>query len=420
MVRAPWSLPLLCSGSLLAQADAGGFEARVAAALERARPALIRDLERVDGDALALVCLAARHHGMGIDDEAFGQALAKLARRPMVSTYGLSLRLMLLADCPDVPQHGELLPRDATALLDRRGGGGGFSYGSADGWWDLSNTQYAALGLRAAASLGFAVPRGVWRALLAEVMRGQKSDGGFSYRPDQGRSSAYSSMTVAGIAVLEICRQQIELDNALAADVGRAIDAGWKWMGEHKADIGDRSVRSSLYFHYGLERAAILSQRDDVDGVDWYRVGAEMLIGMQKRSGGFLGRSESRSKYSADGSRGNPIDTAFAVLFLKRKFARVLGPTTQTASWLSLALPAQATDTEIDLAADAEVRRGLHAVPDLLRAMRSEHRSRRTAAAKALLRLSGRSFDYHPARTVEQNGDGLRQAERWWLSVKDR
>jgi hypothetical protein len=349
------------------------------------------------------------------DEPAFDEACTRLARFQVTSTYGLALRLMIMSEHAEFPDRELLSKRDAKLLLERQGDHGCFGYRPNEGWWDLSNTQYAALGLRAARALGVEIHATVWRGMLEEVIRAQTQDGGFGYRATVGRTSAYSSMTVAGIAVLEICRQALALEGAADSRVTSAIDEAWEWMAKHKSDVGNPDTRFSLYFHYGLERAAILGERKEVGGIDWYERGARMLIRMQRKHGGFIGREEMRPV--TNGQRGNPVDTAFAVLFLRRAFQRKLeGPATPSAGFLSHTLPASASAAEIAAAAARDARRGEIAVPELLRALRDDVLARRKAAVLALWRIAGADFGYHPHRSVAGNADALRRAEEWWTA----
>ena len=122
-------------------------------------------------------------------------------------------------------------------------------------------------------------------------------------------------MTVAGLTVLEVCRQLLQPDGTEANRFTAAIDRGWAWVARAQTRIGDRHIPHCFYAHWGLERAAILSQRERVGTVDWYARGAEMMLATQKRDGGFRSVSD---------SHGVKAHTAFAVLFLRRAFVREL------------------------------------------------------------------------------------------------
>ncbi|MBK8097539.1 MAG: hypothetical protein IPK26_10545 [Planctomycetes bacterium] len=386
---------------------------RVATALTNARPALLGHLAKVDGGMLALSCLAALHDGVPTDDPVFAKALQRLAKHELEDTYDLALRLMVLAEASDLPDRERLAERD-TQLLLRKQTTGGFSYGGADGWWDLSNTQYAALGLRAAVALGQQVPIQRWRVLYQALERMQHEDGAFTYRIGQGRPSAYASMTVAGIAVLEICAQQMDLDEPSLRQHRRTVERSWRWLAERGKEIGDRRTRFSYYFHYGLERAAILSEVDRVGEVDWYAAGATMLCNEQLARGGWYGSEEHHPDWPR-GASGHPVDTAFAILFLRRKFQKVLAPVTGPRACRTASLPADATDEAVKLAAQADAAGGDLHVPALLACLRSDLLPRRKAAVLALFRLAGADFGFTPYRDPRVQAAALRDAELWWL-----
>jgi hypothetical protein len=392
--------------------DDAALDQRIAQALERARPELLRALRRAEGGELALLCLAAAHDRVPTDQPVFADALRRLQRSSLHDTYGLSLRLLVAAQLEDFPDRRETAARDTAQLSNHQAREGGFSYSARPGHWDLSNTQYAALGLRAAVHLGQEVPRATFESLARATLRAGR-DGGFGYTPG---SAPTMSMTVAGIAILELCRQRLApgsgTSGASDRELTTAIADAWSWLDARVATVGDLDAWHSMYAHYGLERAAILSARDTVGGEDWYRRGAAPMLRLQLRSGGFRNPQSSPAKTSA-------VDTAFAILFLRRSFQRELsrpGPTTPGPSPLSHQLPADASAETIDKAVALDVARGESAVPDLLRALRDPIRPRRLAAARAFLRISRIDFRYHPDRSDEDNAAALRVAEAWWAA----
>lgn len=387
--------------------------ARIAAALARARPALLHHLGRSDGGVLALCCLAAAHDGVPVDDAVFGPALVRLARARLDDTYSLSLRLMVMAEIETFPDREALAEADTEVLLQRQTTGG-FSYHAHDGWWDLSNTQYAALGLRAAAALGVDVPVQRWRLLYTAVQLAQLDNGAFTYREGQGKPSAYESMTVAGIAVLAVAAQFLDFDADAQRFHQQRIQSAWLWLAQHRQALGNRAVHSCYYFHYGLERAAILTDQERIGGADWYALGAQMLCDEQKKGGGWWGRDEYRPP-AVESSRGHAVDTAFAVLFLRRRFQKVLGPVTGVRLPRTAALAATAGDAEIAAAAVADAMNGEVLLPGLLRVLHSDVVARRKAAVLALFAISGEDFGLQPYRSREADAAAIRRAELWWL-----
>jgi len=400
-----------------AQSPQPDLRERIAQTLDRARPALRHHLEKADSGELALCCLAAVHDGMPRDDAVFAAALKRLQRADLTDTYGLALRLMVLAELPDFPARAELAERDTVLLLQKQTSGG-FSYGARDGWWDLSNTQYAALGLRAAVALGQEVPLQRWRLLYQAVQQMQHDDGGFAYRLGQGRTSAYASMTAAGIAVLEVCAQQLGLDESAHRYHDELVAKAWAWLGAHGKEIGDRRTRFCYYCHYGLERAAILSGKDKVGDIDWYAAGARMLCTEQLSGGGWWGDEENRPPGVRSPS-GHAVDTAFAVLFLRRKFQRLLPPVTGSDGCRSAALLPGAGDAVIRGAVAADTGHGRQHLPALLACLRSEVLERRKAAVLAIFLITGEDFGVQPYRDPAGETRAIRRAELWWLQHRN-
>lgn len=304
-----------------------GLEARIQQALERARQPLLQLLADplVQGrpGELALLCLAALHDGVPLDDPVLVKALALLAKAKVDDTYTLALRLLVAEAHPGWQRPAKLSADDTKALLKNRRDGA-FGYRPKPTAWDLSNTQYAALGLRAAASLGIDVPIKAWTELAAAIQPAQQQDGGFRYRPGEGTATA--SMTAAGICVLAIARERLSVGGQPVVLPERSMRQAWGWLQRHKQAIGDPAQLWSFYFHYGLERAAILDDVVELDGVDWYRVGASMFVDRQEPAGHWIA---TQGAMLVDGKpKASPVDTAFAVLFLRRRFPKVAGPLT--------------------------------------------------------------------------------------------
>ncbi len=412
--RATACFALACLAAAAPAQDA--LHADIARALDAARPALIGHLKEASADQrpvgeLALLLLAASHDGVDPANDIFAAAVQRLATATPPQTYDLALRLLVMEATPSFPRRLEIAKRDVAQLLRHRGAGG-FSYNAGGGGWDLSNTQYGALGLRAAKGLGVEIDKNVWTRLARTIGDAQGSYGGFGYRDDDGDSS-YASMTVAGIAVLAICAQQMSGDKA-QADLARRIERGWRWFDKNPNAIGSPTESWSFYFHYGLERAAILCDKEKVGTTDWYAVGARMLLASQLSGGGWVSVSDGYPGTQLDRGRGNGVPTAFAVLFLRRRFQKELGPITPHVVLLVNVGP-MSKQKEVDECTDELVRRGKEAMPDILKALRSDIAPRRRAAAAALAKVAGDGFGIDPALEPDANAEALRRAELWHL-----
>jgi hypothetical protein len=200
---------------------------------------------------------------------------------------------------------------------------------------DSSNTQYAVLGLRAAARLGIDVKEQTWVGVIRhfQLVRERKGRRGAvslvregevqpeehkvavaGFRYNAGKPHAWASMTCAGIASLVIAREQLQLTRKLSPAAQRKVRemvlGGWAWldrhwgMDRHPLHPGGRWY---YYYLYSLERAAILDRVKRVGDKDWYREGVAQLLARQKEQGSW------DDKPPKEITR-----TCFALLFLKR------------------------------------------------------------------------------------------------------
>ncbi|MBV8880374.1 MAG: zinc ribbon domain-containing protein, partial [Planctomycetaceae bacterium] len=175
------------------------------------------------------------------------------------------------------------------------------SKNAADG--DTSCTQFAILGLHAAARCGFSVPKSVWEKCLKEMEGRHCKDGGWAYH-STGHPS-YGSMTCAGICTVALCRYYLGekeyLDNA-------NLKSGLKWLGDNFAvDQNPKETQWALYYLYSVERVGVFASTDRIGEHAWYGKGAKHLVGTQLPEGAWNGHSEGKEK-----------GTAFALLFLTR------------------------------------------------------------------------------------------------------
>ncbi len=194
---------------------------------------------------------------------------------------------------------------------------------------DLSNLQFAVLGLRAARESGVAVPPEVWSEILSATMRYQESpktvdapaapgrtgtgkaySAGFGY---YGRLDPYGSMTAAGICSVQFCVEalgkEIRRDQAMAAQ--RSIEMGLRWLSDRFTVTANPSHGGNLhYWLYGLERVGSSLRIETIGDRRWYLEGARFLVEKQGDQGDWYSAYEQ-------------ADTCFALLFLKRATSSV-------------------------------------------------------------------------------------------------
>lgn len=313
----------------------------------------------------ALAVYTLLKSGLTMQDTAVRRGLAFLKRRRPETVYALSLQMMAYQATKDDRYKALLkdLLRDLLSWQESKGtygypgfppgpGGPRGRPGGGGGWEDLSNTQYAALGLRAAMLAGFKIKRSVLARLITETLDYRESEtavklpadpvkkekDGYARTPGAGAGRGYAagffyhkggmghgrevtgSMTTAGLGVLLIARDcygkkiPASVDKRLRRVVGRGLN----WMRAHwtvrenpsGGGLGGRGSPWHYYYLYGLERVGSLLMEEVIAGHAWYLEGARLLVDEQRANG------------SWDGGRGpqrlEQPDTCFALLFLKR------------------------------------------------------------------------------------------------------
>lgn len=225
---------------------------------------------------------------------------------------------------------------------------------------NLSTTQYAVMGLRAATRAGVEVPRLTWSRHLDAMIATQTRSGSWPYRPTETGESArafdrvgYCCGTFMGLVSL-ITSAELELrgsratpgrEAAVADATTRARAALWRdgrmilrdpWVFDPGAVDRDAVARSrelsaspgagAFYTLLALERSCVLfgverlaapsagriPKREqaqlDAEGM-WYEVGSRWLVQRQSEAGGWAARPSA-------GGQSNLLDSAMALLFL--------------------------------------------------------------------------------------------------------
>ncbi len=256
----------------------------------------------------ALAVYTLLKSGVAAEHLSVRKGLAYLRRHPAQHTY--SMALVLLAVGAAQQPGDEAWMQDMTDELLRwqeRSGMWGYPFGG-----DLSNTQYAALGLWAAEKRGMRVPQEAWADLAQAALScsDKSKPPGFGYTPG---SAPTPSMTAAGVGTLAICLLHLnDKSSPLFKRAERAIAAGAEWLGDHcwmHPLQGDAEMWTT-YMLYGMERAGALTGLEKFGGHPWYAEGAEWLLDRQRVTGGWGGGD-------AD------VNTSFAVLFLARATAKL-------------------------------------------------------------------------------------------------
>jgi hypothetical protein len=296
------------------------------------------------GGQTALCAYALLRSGLAPAHPSVARALEVLSRTPASETYSAGLMLMAFEATAD-PAWRDKMRALLKELLAWESAGSwsyapavrpGAIYDDALPRTDLSNTQYAVLGLRAAQHAGLEVSDEAWsRALEATLalqeapieVEAPRKDGrtgtaktpiaGFRYRPDRGISG---SMTAAGVAIVSICRtalgKRIKAQTALEA--ARALQLGTAWL-DHRFNLeqnfGDSEAQNHYYYLYGLERVGTLLGIEKFGEHAWYLEGARWLLKNQGEDGTWAVRGYGPSAWREVVEE---TDTCFGMLFLRR------------------------------------------------------------------------------------------------------
>ncbi|MCA9117627.1 MAG: DUF4159 domain-containing protein, partial [Planctomycetaceae bacterium] len=283
----------------------------------------------------SLTLLALLNSGMTVEDEPVRRALEYLRALPAEQpdqTYEISLAISAFAAARDGERDKARISLLAQRLenmqLKTGDSAGSWDYGSTRGQGDRSNGQFAILGLRDAAEAGIPVSRETWRRARDHWLVSQNRDGGWGYAGKAGSGST-GSMTVAGISTLSITESMLREEPDFGPDgqpnccpeysSDTPLERAASWLGsDGRFSVGSNpgSQAWHLYYLYGLERAGRLTGRRFFGKHDWYREGAEFLLGFQRQ----------RGEWSGDRSaEGKPVlATSFCLLFLSKGLSPVL------------------------------------------------------------------------------------------------
>ena len=351
-------------------------------AIEKGRNYLLvntawRSYQSADQFLITLALLRAHgdiHSGGDYSQELMLYIDAALFTDPGERTYGHGLKLLMLLSI-DVNseyyfarQTDINIARDSSAdwlvrtqkdetegIIESSPSYGGWRYPAGED--DLSNTQYAMMGLWAAQLLEYPVPIETWEKAATYLSRMQDKhwglpspDGGFVYENnglvvwggENGHS--YASMTAAGLFGFAAIQAVLGPSyNAMGKTVSSRILWTQKWLGDtqrytlgndftlnetwslalnwYETSTGGRASFSANYYHiYGLERALVVSGVPAdalLEGHNWYRDIAYWLINTQNPDG-----SWDRTCYNNSNLFYN---TAFAMLTLSKSAEEFYG-----------------------------------------------------------------------------------------------
>lgn len=271
----------------------------------------------------ALCTLAWVNAGVSREDPDLRRAMDYLRTFQPEKTYSVSLQTLVFCQV-GAPQDVARIHRNVQWLVAQQKASGernegAWTYGLGPGSGDQSNAQFAVLALGAAADRGIEIDPEVFRLAATYWRNKQLRQGGWGYG-SSGQASG--SMTCAGVASMIICGGSLhELngnqDNRLQCCGGEAADdtiqRGIDYLSRVftvRANPGGELL-SYFYYLYAVERVGRLSGRRLIGDRDWYREGAEQLVGLQDKFQGFW-------KGGGPVESNRDVSTSFALLFLSK------------------------------------------------------------------------------------------------------
>jgi hypothetical protein len=329
-------------------------------------------------DELELILYTLLHGGVPDRDPEI-QALIKtmLALEPQ-KTYNTALRAMVLEKVDRV-RHQEEIWKCAQYLLDNMAATGQWGYGTPTTYGpmpkrvpvgtatggrpkavdfsdktvrhrvavtkkrdgaasDNSNSQYAALGLRACHDAGIDLPKdaiSLARKWLLDAQAKEEAGagkdavatGGIAAPPRGWGYGAggpvYGSMSAGAIGSVCIYDYILDGEKALSWKRDPAVLSGIAWLANNFSPTGNPGVDKAVgdkyslvpdgamyyYYLYAVERAGLLFGTEKFGTREWYPEGANLLLKAQQADGSWP---------AADTHKNAVWDTCFTILFLRR------------------------------------------------------------------------------------------------------
>lgn len=178
---------------------------------------------------------------------------------------------------------------------------------------DNSNSQYAALGLRACHDAGVILPDKVLKLGEQHWRKAQNKDSGWGYNATANMEGSYGSMSAGAIGSLCIYLYMLKKDWKRDADAIRGLEWLAKNFTVSKNPSAPQSIASQMlyYYLYALERAGMLYGTETMGTHKWYPEGANFLLKAQQQNGSWSALGQTAGMNAV-------WDTCWAILFLRR------------------------------------------------------------------------------------------------------
>ncbi|CAN5444161.1 DUF4159 domain-containing protein [soil metagenome] len=275
----------------------------------------------------ALAVLALLYSGEHSSDPRLKSAIDFILKSPTSGTYALGLRCQLWLALPESPAIQQAMRHDAQILLTSAK-----TSGTARGMYDYapgpsktyshSRSQYAILGLWAAAQMGAEIPDAYWQNAESAWRRNQDKSGGWSYQnPSDTPFPPTPGMTTVGVASMVIIQEQLRGDaaNCKATPGNPSIDRGIAWLAKNMNLYATGSTYSRYFPYatlYAYERVGAAAGLRYFGDIDWYEKGADFALHQQNANGGWT--------WAASDYTDAVVNTSFALLFLSKGRAPIV------------------------------------------------------------------------------------------------
>lgn len=266
--------------------------------------------------ALMQAGLAGSDERLSENSELMRNLIDRLKELPATGakvTYARGIRATALAVF-NRSQDRRALEADVAYLLATHNRGAYFYSGTIDekgrpgptpaGLWDNSNSQYGLLGVWAAAEVGVPAPAAYWTAVEQHWVRTQCRNGQWDY--NEPGDAGTLSMTAAGTASLFVAHDYLT-GSRVGLTVGRdsmspSLRRAMDWWESTDSQTLTAPNKWWGYTLYGIERVGLASGMKFLGATDWYRTLSRQAV----------------VKQLPNGSWGDDIETAYALLFLAR------------------------------------------------------------------------------------------------------